>query len=127
MKFFQSKRRSWFWLLEINDVLANGFFAIICDESSDISKTEQMPFSIRHCNDAYEVFEEFVGILPCDEGVASEALLKYVRDLLTRCCFPSRKMVGLIAVLISNHTNDPFCLQGHDHDHTMFRNVCLGQ
>lgn len=79
----------------INDVLANGFYAIICDESSDISKTEQMSFSIRYCNDAYEVFEEFVGILPCDEGVASEALLKYVRDILTRCCFPPEKMVGM--------------------------------
>lgn len=79
----------------INDVLANGFYAIICDESSDISKTEQMSFSIRYCNDAYEVFEEFVGILPCDEGVGSEALLKYVRDILTRCRFPSEKMVGM--------------------------------
>ena len=79
----------------ISDVLANGFYAIICDESSDISKTEQMSFSIRYCNDAYEVFEEFVGILPCDEGVASEALLKYVRDILTRCCFPPEKMVGM--------------------------------
>ena len=111
----------------ISDVLANGFYAILCDESSDISKTEQMSFSIRYGNDAYEVFEEFVGILPCDEGVASEALLKYVHDILTRCCFPTRKMVGLIAVLIRNHTKDPFCLQGHDHGLTVFRNVCLGQ
>ena len=79
----------------ISDVLANGFYAIICDESSDISKTEQMSFSIRYCNDAYEVFEEFVGILPCDEGVASKALLNYVSDILTRCRFPSKKMVGM--------------------------------
>ena len=81
--------------LLINDVLANGFHAIICNDSSDISKTEQMSFSIRYCNDAYEIFEEFVGILPCDEGVASEALLRYVYDILTRCSFPSEKMIGM--------------------------------
>ena len=59
----------------IIDVLAKGFYAIICDESSDTSKTEQMSFSIRYCNDTYEVCEEFVAILPSDEGVATEALL----------------------------------------------------
>ena len=53
------------------------------------------PTPLCYCNDTYEIFKDFVGILPCDEWVASEALLKYIRDLLTRCCIPSEKMAGM--------------------------------
>ncbi|XP_028405240.1 uncharacterized protein LOC114527744 [Dendronephthya gigantea] len=69
----------------IDDINASKFYAIICDESSDISKTEQLSFSIRHCTEDYDVLEDFIGVMPCDEGLSSEALLKYVQDILVGC------------------------------------------
>ena len=69
----------------INDINASRFYSVICDESSDISKTEQLSFSVRHCGDNYEIMEDFIGVMPCDEGLSSTALLKYVQDILVRC------------------------------------------
>lgn len=79
----------------INDVNASRFYAIICDESSDISKTEQLSFSVRHCNENYEILEDFIGVIPCDEGLSSAALLKYVQDILVRCNMATQKMAGM--------------------------------
>lgn len=53
----------------LNDVNASEFYSIICDESSDISKTEQLSFSVRHCSETYEIFEDFLGVMPCDGGL----------------------------------------------------------
>ena len=40
-----------------------GFFSLLSDEWSDVSKKEQVSFSVRTCTDEYEVCEDFVGIL----------------------------------------------------------------
>ena len=69
----------------IDEIDASKFYAIICDESSDISKTEQLSFSVRHCTENYITLEDFIGVMPCDGGLSSEALLKYVQDILVRC------------------------------------------
>ena len=55
---------------------------------------EQLSFSIRHCNDSYETFEDFVGIFSCDEGLTSVALLKYIEDILLRCSMDAGKIVA---------------------------------
>jgi hypothetical protein len=76
-------------------VNASRFYSIICDESSDISKTEQLSFSGRYCNENYEILEDFIGVMSCDEGLSSAALLKYVQDILVRCNLSSQKMAGM--------------------------------
>ena len=43
----------------ISEINANGFYAIICDESSDRSKIEQVSFSVGHCTEVYEISEDF--------------------------------------------------------------------
>ena len=68
-------------LSEINTGAA-AFYSIICNESSDISKTDQLSYSGRYCTDAYDIQEEFIGVLPCDKGLTSEALLGYIDDIL---------------------------------------------
>ncbi|XP_028407534.1 uncharacterized protein LOC114530150 [Dendronephthya gigantea] len=78
----------------IDDINASKFYAIICDESSDISKNEQS-FSVRHCTEDYDVLEDFIGVMPCDEGLSSEALLKYLQDVLVRCNMNTQKMAGM--------------------------------
>ena len=44
------------------------FFALITDESADISKTEQISISFRTTSETYDV-KEFIGIMPCKEGL----------------------------------------------------------
>lgn len=79
----------------LNEVRSCDFYAIICDESSDISKTEQLSFSIRYCDEFYKVSEQFLGILPCDAGLTSEALLGYIKDILIRCNLSAQKMAAM--------------------------------
>ena len=56
------------------------FFSILANESSDVTKKEQLSFSIRTCNDHYEVSEDFIGIFECSQDLNSHALLSYVED-----------------------------------------------
>ena len=78
----------------VEEINSNNFFSIICDEASDISKLEQLSFSVRSCNNSYETFENFIGILSCDQGLTSDALLKYIQDILSRCNMDTKKLVG---------------------------------
>jgi len=79
----------------INEINASGFYGIICDESSDISKIEQLSFSVRYCTDMYEISEAFIGVMPCDEGLTSESLLTYVNDIMVRCSMDTTKMSSI--------------------------------
>jgi hypothetical protein len=100
----------------VEEINSNNFFSIICDEASDISKPEQLSFSIRSCNNSYETFESFIGILSCDQGLTSAALLMYIQDILLRCNMNTRKLVGTafdgassmerLAALMKKHFGD---------------------
>ena len=77
--------------------LINGkqFFAIIADESADISKTEQISISFRTASETYDVKEEFIGIMPCKEGLTADALLSYITDIFIRCGVNNDKFIGM--------------------------------
>ncbi|XP_028394417.1 zinc finger MYM-type protein 1-like [Dendronephthya gigantea] len=68
----------------LENVREKDFFSILADESSDVSKKEQLSFSVRTCDDDYKVSEDFVGIFECSEGLSADALLKYTEDILLR-------------------------------------------
>ena len=85
-----SARRSLF-----NEVNSSKFYAIICDESSDISKTEQLFISAHHCTENYNVLEDFIAVMPCNEGLSPEALLKYVKDILVHCNLNPQRMAAM--------------------------------
>lgn len=70
------------------------YYTIICDEASDISKVEELSFSVCNCNNSYETFEDFLGVVPCDEGLTSDALLKYIQNILLRCSIDTKELVG---------------------------------
>ena len=63
----------------MNSILSKAFYSILSDESSDVSKKEQLSFSVRVCNENYEVSEDFVGIYECSQGLSSDALLHYTQ------------------------------------------------
>ena len=75
---------------------SSSFYSSICDEAIDFSKTEQLSFTVLHCKFDYDVKEDFIGVFPCTGGVTSEALLKYVKNLLVRCNMDPQKMVGIL-------------------------------
>lgn len=58
----QATRRKW-----LEELDGNQSTPLICDESSDISKTEQLSFSVRHCDDLYKISEDFIGVMPWEE------------------------------------------------------------
>ena len=69
------------------------FFSILADESSDVTKKDQLSFSIRRCNDQYKVSEDFIGIFECSLGLISDALLSHIDTL--RCHFDGEQMAGM--------------------------------
>ncbi|XP_028414347.1 uncharacterized protein LOC114537506 [Dendronephthya gigantea] len=79
----------------LENVREKDFSSILADESSDVSKKEQLSFSVRTCDDDYKVFEDFVGIFECSEGLSADALLKYTEDILLRSSLEGAKMVAM--------------------------------
>jgi hypothetical protein len=77
----------------LDEILTKEFFSILADESSDISKTEQLSFCMRTCNTNYEVSEDFV--FDCSQGVSSESLLHYTKDILLRCGMDGNRMAAM--------------------------------
>ena len=60
---------------------------------TDNLKTVQLPFWVRHCNRNYEIEEDFIGIYPCDNGLHSDALLRYIKDIKSRISFKNDKLI----------------------------------
>ena len=53
----------------LDGVLEKDFYSILADESSDVSKKEQLSFCVRTCTDEYEVSEDFIGIFECVDAL----------------------------------------------------------
>ena len=75
--------------------MSKAFYSILADESLDVSKKEQLSFSVRICDDNYEVSENFVGIYECSQGLSSDALLHYTKDILLRFGMNGERMAAM--------------------------------
>ena len=71
------------------------FYAILADESSDITKKEQMSFTVRTSTDDYEAKDEFLGVYECINGLSSDSLLTYITDILLRCNLDYHKVAAI--------------------------------
>ena len=63
------------------------WFAILADETTDISNNEQLSVSIRWVNKLYEVGEDFIGLVHVPSITAS-VLTVAIKDILLRCSLP---------------------------------------
>ena len=79
----------------ISHVKSRPFYFLIADEATDVAKTSQMSFSLRYCDDDYDIHEEFVGIRRCDDGMTATKLLCLVKDSLIRFELDYDNLVGL--------------------------------
>lgn len=69
------------------------FFAIMCDETRDISGTEQLTFCVRSVSERFEIEEDFIGLCAL-ESTSAESIFNTIRDLLLRCGLEENKMRG---------------------------------
>ena len=79
----------------VKEIQSKDFYAILADESTDVTKLEQLSFSIRSCDEKYAVKEDFVGIYDCCHGISSDALMSYIKDILLRCNLDPTKVAGI--------------------------------
>ena len=59
------------------------FYCIMADETSDISRKEQMVFVIRWISDTFDIHEDFLGLYECDRTTADH-LVSLIKDIFTR-------------------------------------------
>ena len=63
------------------------WFAVLADETTDISNQEQLSMSIRWVTKTYEVHEDFIGLVHVPNITAS-VLAIAIKDVLIRCSLP---------------------------------------
>jgi hypothetical protein len=63
---------------------------------------------------------DFVGVLPCDEGLTSEASLKYVKDIMVRCSMGATKMIGMAFDGASSMKNFAMLIQNRISKHALY-------
>lgn len=68
------------------------YFAVLVDETKDLSKQEQMSFIIRYLYDG-EVHEEFMGFR-CTEGFDAESLSESILDELKSVGIDINNLIG---------------------------------
>ena len=78
----------------VHEMNAKNFDSIICDEASDISKVEQLSFTVHTCKDSYKTSEDFLGILPCKEGLTPDVFPKHIQDIPLWCSMDTKKLVS---------------------------------
>lgn len=66
-----------------NEVKESKYFAVLADETKDISKTEQLSIMVRYFYNNM-VNERFLGYVPCSQ-LNAHALFKYIKKTLADC------------------------------------------
>jgi len=59
-------------------------FAVMVNETRDVSGLEQLCFSCRWVSENYEVREDFIGLYVCEKTDA-ESLVRIIKDIVIRC------------------------------------------
>ena len=75
------------------EIQSAGWFSIIADEATDVSRCEQMCICIRWVDDNYEVYEDPIGLARVPKTDA-ETLYKTLCDVCIRCMLPLDKCRG---------------------------------
>ena len=74
-------------------VMDAGFFSILCDETRDAGKQEQMSFVVRYVDTSGSIHEHFLRFTHA-KGLNAESLSAYIKDILATCDFDCSKLVS---------------------------------
>ena len=77
----------------VGEVKSAKYFALILDETTDMTQREQMAICLRYVNDDLDVREVCIGLYEA-ESTTSEALFNIVKDALTRAQLPMNSLRG---------------------------------
>ena len=58
-------------------------YSVICDEASDASNREQLPFCLRYVNDDGDICKDFLKFIHCKSGLTGKDLYSEVAEALT--------------------------------------------
>ncbi|XP_057291325.1 52 kDa repressor of the inhibitor of the protein kinase-like [Hydractinia symbiolongicarpus] len=65
----------------VSEIKNNVFYSILADEASDSSHKEQMSLVLRFVDDSFNIREEFIQFIHCDEGLSGKDL----QSVLCKC------------------------------------------
>ena len=68
-----------------SDVKESKFFLVMADEAQDASNQEQLPLILRCSDRGGQLRGDFMGFLPCDEGVTGDATSNLILDAFQKC------------------------------------------
>lgn len=68
-------------------ICAATWFAVLADETADITNNEQLSISIRWVNESYDVYEDFIGLVHVPR-ITSDVITAAIKDVLIRCSLP---------------------------------------
>ena len=77
----------------LTDIKTSKWYAVIVDEATDISHTEQMSLSVRWVNEKYQISEDTLGLMELPNTKVL-TIYKQVKDILIRCCLPLSQCRG---------------------------------
>jgi len=77
----------------VENVQRSHYFAIIADESTDISGSQQLSISLRWVDEMFALHEDFVGLYKMD-GANAKIITKIITDVLVRLCLPISNLRG---------------------------------
>lgn len=77
----------------LEDIRKAGWFAILCDETTDISKKEQLCLAARWVDENYEIYEDPLAMIQVDKTDA-KTLTDAIEDALIRFMLPLEKCRG---------------------------------
>ena len=60
------------------------FYSVLAGKAADISNVEQMALVLRFVDTTGHIREEFVGFVPCDQGLSGEALSNTIMQSITK-------------------------------------------
>ena len=70
-----------------DEIRGHEYFALIADETTDISRVEQVSLCIRHVDQFLNIHDDFIGLYATAKTDA-ETLTTVVKDALCRLCLP---------------------------------------
>ena len=77
----------------LDEIRESGFYSFMCDETTDLSNSEQCVNVLRWVDDSLQVMEDFIGLFELEKA-DSDTVRSMVQDVLTRCNLAIQKCRG---------------------------------
>lgn len=77
----------------LSDIHDAGIFAVLADETRDITNQEQLAICIRWVDAKFDIHEDLIGLVQLDTTTA-DSITKAMKDIFTHCSLPIGQCKG---------------------------------